>query len=317
MNVNEIEAFVSIVQSGGVTRAADRLHRSQPAITRRIRQLEDGLGVPLLERIGNGIRLTEAGRAFLPYAEAVLAALKDGAAAVKASQAETRGTVSLAIVGTLAATSLVAQLKQFGRQHSNARIELRTANSQQVSELVRRAEVELGIRYFDDESRDLVSLRIAEENMVVACPPDHPLAGTGVDDSQRLKNDRWVAFPVTRNRRESLAHFLVRQLALAHLDGAEIVEIDSLTAQKRLVEAGFGLALLPESSIQEELQIGALNIIDVPMLKTAVPVFVIYRRNGYLSGATRALLASISDLRVAPAAGQPPGRAARSKPVNP
>src|SRR6516164_5026019 len=72
MNLHDLETFVSIARLGGVTRAAGQLHRSQPAITRRIQLLEDHLGAPLLERGRSGAMLTEAGRTFLPYAEAVL-----------------------------------------------------------------------------------------------------------------------------------------------------------------------------------------------------------------------------------------------------
>ena len=113
MNLHDLETFVSIARLGGVTRAAGQLHRSQPAITRRIKLLEDHLGAPLLERGRSGAMLTEAGRTFLPYAEAVLAALKDGTQAVQALQAGDHGAVSLAIVGTLAGTTIVDQLRRF------------------------------------------------------------------------------------------------------------------------------------------------------------------------------------------------------------
>src|SRR6516164_7246770 len=129
MNLHELETFVSVAQLGGVTRAAGQLHRSQPAITRRIKLLEDQLGVPLLERGRGGAILTEAGRVFLPYAEAVLAALKDGTQAVQALEGDDRGAVSLAIVGTLAGTTVVEQLRRFSARHRNARLILRTANS--------------------------------------------------------------------------------------------------------------------------------------------------------------------------------------------
>ena len=107
MNLNEIEALISISRLGNVTRAAGRLNRSQPAITRRIKLLERRLGAPLIERSRGGVVLTEAGRCFLSYAEAGLAAFKDGVEAVKALQGQERGIVSLAVVGTLAATTLV------------------------------------------------------------------------------------------------------------------------------------------------------------------------------------------------------------------
>jgi DNA-binding transcriptional LysR family regulator len=84
------------------------------------------------------------------------------------------------------------------------------------------------------------------------------------------------------------------------LDEAEIVAIDSLTAQKRMVEAGFGLALIPESAIQEEMRLGALAVVRAPQLQTHIPVCVVYRRKAYLSGATRALLAIIRGKRIRP-----------------
>jgi DNA-binding transcriptional LysR family regulator len=138
MNLHDLETFVSIARLGGVTRAAGQLHRSQPAITRRIKLLEGQLGAPLLERGRSGTMLTEAGRAFLPYAEAVLASLKDGTQAVQALQGSDHGTVSLAIVGTLAGTTIVQQLRQFSARHMNVRLELRTANSPLVKHCVRR-----------------------------------------------------------------------------------------------------------------------------------------------------------------------------------
>ena len=83
MDIDEITTFVAIAELGGFTRAAQRLHRTQPAISRRLNLLEQELGTPVFERIRGNARLTEAGRAFLPYAEAALAALRDGQAAFR------------------------------------------------------------------------------------------------------------------------------------------------------------------------------------------------------------------------------------------
>src|SRR5262245_61300175 len=117
MSIDEIAAFVSIARLGGFARAAEALHRSQPAISRRIEMLEEELRVPVFERVRGGVVLSEAGRAFLPYAEAVLAAVKDGTAAVRALERGEAGTVGLAIVGTLAATQLAGALRRFARRH--------------------------------------------------------------------------------------------------------------------------------------------------------------------------------------------------------
>src|SRR5262249_13012224 len=102
VELDHVEAFVAIVRRGGFTRAAATLHLSQPAISRRVHLLEHELGAPLFDRIRSGAALTDAGRAFLPHAEALLASRQDGIQAVSALRGGDRGTVTLAIVGTLA-----------------------------------------------------------------------------------------------------------------------------------------------------------------------------------------------------------------------
>jgi DNA-binding transcriptional LysR family regulator len=299
MNLHDLETFVSIAQLGGVTRAAGQLNRSQPAITRRIKILEDQLRVPLLERGRNGAMLTEAGRIFLPYAEAVLAALKDGTQAVQALEGDDRGAVSLAIVGTLAGTTVVEQLRRFSARHRNARLMLRTANSFEVSDMVRRGEVSLGLRYFADPSPELISRQISQERIVVVCSAQHKWGGKRLRHPGQLRADQWFSLPMTRHR-DSFAHLVTRQLASAKLDDVQVMTIDSLTAQKRLIEADIGIALLPESSIQEELRLGTLRTIDISDLQTTVPIHVLYRKSGYLTGASRTLLSLISNAPVRP-----------------
>ena len=293
MDVDEIRTFVSIAQLGGFTRAAGRLNRSQPAISRRIGLIEQELGAPLLERVRGGVKLTEAGRAFLPFAEAVLAAIEDGREAVRATVSEQHGAVSLALVGTLADTHIVDVLRQFARRSKSVNLDLQTASSTEVSDLVRRGEATLGLRYFDNAHPDLVSRVVGAEALLVICSADHPLAGKRIRTAQQLARERWVAFPAARGR-ESFGHVLERQLVSAGLDGAAVTLIDSLTAQKRLVEAGFGIALVPESSVRDELRLGTLKRLDAPELRTTVPVTIIHRRKGYLSSAARALLALMS-----------------------
>jgi DNA-binding transcriptional LysR family regulator len=313
MNLHDLQTFVSIARLGGVTRAAGQLHRSQPAITRRVKLLEDQLGVPLLERGPGGSKLTEAGRTFLPYAEAILAALKDGAQAVQALQGEDHGVISLAMVGTLAGTTIVEQLRRFSARHRNARLDLRTANSFEVSDMVRRGEVSLGLRYFSDPSPELISQQISEERIVLVCSAQHKWGGKRLRDPQRLRTDQWLSLPMTRYR-DSFAHLVARQLASAGLDDVSVMAIDSLTAQKRLIEAGIGIALFPESSVQEELRLGTLRTIDIPHLQTTVPIHVLYRKNGYLTGAARTLLSLISAAPVRPTGAAHQNRKRKSSP---
>ena len=304
MNIADIQTFVAIAELGGFTHAARRLHRSQPAISRRVGILEHELGAPLFERLRGRARLTEAGRVFLPHAEAALASLRDGHDAVRGLQGGTEGVISLALVGTLADTRIVDALRQFAKRAKDVRLELQTASSREVTDLVRRGDATLGLRYYASDRPELVSLDAGSEAMLVVAAPGHHLAGRRVRQAHLLAGERWVGFPPTSGEQDS-GQTLARQLVRAGLNGADVTLIDSLTAQKRLAQAGFGLALVPESSVRDELRQGALVALDIPAMQTEIPITAIHRRNGYLSPAAKRLLALLTSGTLQPKVRRP------------
>jgi DNA-binding transcriptional LysR family regulator len=292
MELDQVEAFVAIVRHGGFTRASSRLHLSQPAISRRVHLLEHDLGAPLFERVRSGVVLTDAGRAFLPHAEALLACMRDGVEAVAAVRGTSRGTVTLAVVGTLASTTLTDRLQRFRESYPAVDLRLRTALSAEVSALVLRGDATLGLRYDADPHPDLLSSTIHDEPMVPVCSPRHRLARARRVLPRGLAGERWIGFPSRPGgAREPYSSALEHRLAACGLAASEIIPIDSLTAQKRMVEAGFGLGLLPESSVDEELRTGTLRALQIPAMRVTIPVVLIHRRRAFQSGATRALIA--------------------------
>jgi DNA-binding transcriptional LysR family regulator len=294
VELDHLEAFVAIVARGGVTRAALALHLSQPAISRRLHLLEHELGVPLFERIGRTLTLTDGGRAFLPHAQAVLAALRDGVAAVHGVADGTQGTVTLALVGTLASSALTQCLQRFRCEHPAIDLRLRTALSAEVSALVHSGDASLGLRYRADPGRGLISRRVYDERLVLVCSAQSPLGRSPRVSVNALAGERWLAFPPQPGRRqEPYTNALEERLAANGLHGAVVVPIDSLSAQKRLVEAGFGVALLPDSSVVEELRAKTLRVLHIRSMQTSIPVTLVQRRSAYLSGATRALAAAL------------------------
>jgi DNA-binding transcriptional LysR family regulator len=295
VEIDQVRAFVAIVRGGGFTRAASILHLSQPAVSRRVELLERELGAPLFERIRSGVILTEAGKTFLPHAEGLLACLRDGIDSVRALHQVDRGAITLALVGTLASTTLTGCLQRFRDAHPRVDLRLRTALSQEVSVLVRRGDATLGLRYGADPHPEMLTVPIHDEPMVVVCSPRHRLAHRRGVAPSALVDEPWVAFPPRDGQfYDSYSWSLQHRLAAWGLTPAEIVPIDSLTAQKRMVEAGFGLALLPESSVDEELRAGTLRAMRIAAARATVPVVLIHRRSAYLSGAARALIAELA-----------------------
>ncbi|MEJ3651406.1 LysR family transcriptional regulator [Actinomycetes bacterium KLBMP 9759] len=290
MDVDALRTFEAIHRTGSVTAAAAALHLSQPAVSRRLALLERELGAPLFERVPGGAVVSEAGRALLPYAETVLATVRDAHAAVQDVRAPDRGSVSMALVGTLAGTGLTRVLRRFTRRRPHVDVRLRTATSREVSELVRSADVTIGLRYAPDNAPDLRSEVLFTERMVVVAAPDHPAAAGRHDGLAALAAHRWLAFPAPPGRAERSAGRLADTLEAAGVTEEQVILIDSLTAQKRLVEAGFGLAIMQTSGIGEEVAAGSLVVVDVAGFDIGMPVAAVTRRGGYLPAAATVLL---------------------------
>ena len=273
-----------------MSNAAKVLHRSQPAISRRIALLEDELGVPLFERIAGRTVLSDAGRVMVPYAERAVAATQDAENAVRSLISSNAGPVALAVVGTLAGGGLATIMKRFTREHPDVALTLRTARSAEVSDLIRRGEATIGLRYDFDRSTDLDYERLFAERLKVVCAPDHPRAGGRIRKLAELRNERWIAFPEVPGRREITASHVFALFQTHGLGEIDWTPVDSLTAQRRLIESGFGIALLAQSMVADELKAAAIATIDVGDLSASHHIVAVTRRGGFLSAASRHLL---------------------------
>lgn len=296
MDSEALTTFLAVHRRGGVSAAADELARTQSAISRRLALLEREAGVPLFERIGRKMVLSDAGSALLPHAERVAATLDDAKAAVAAARSGAPGTVRLVTVGTLAGNALSAALRRVKSRCTGLDLRLQTATSAEVSAKVRSGEATLGLRYFEDRSPEIDCRVVRQERLVVACALRHPLAGKRVKSLARLAGERWLSFPVHERRSEAFAATVFAQFLTRGIADIDWTAIDSLTAQKRLVEAGFGIALLQASAIGEELSGRRLAIIRVDDMKAKIPVALVRRRGSFLGEGSRALLAELQRL---------------------
>lgn len=290
MTLDELKAFVTVAEAGGFTKASALLHRSQPAISRRIDLLEKSLGTALFERSGRQIALTGAGKSLLPHAENALAAVQDGYNAVRENLGRTDGALTLAVVGTIADSYLVDVLRRFQSEYENIRVNLQTANSQEVSDLVRRGEAAIGLRYFDDNDARLESSLLGSERLYVIVAADHPVTAARRKNLKPFAADQWLGFPTSRSQPESYGSMLEAQLAAGGVLDPKITTVDSLTAQKRLVEAGFGVSLMPKRNVEEEVRAGSLRLVAVDSLTAQLPVVLVQRRSSVRGASTVGLI---------------------------
>ena len=296
MDSVSLTTFLTVHEAGGITAAAKALGRTQSAISHRIAALETTIGAPLFERIGHRLILSEVGEVLIPYAIQMSAIAHD---AQKASNAVIRGemgSLKLAIVGTLASTPLTALLMDFRDQFPNHDLRIQTARSAEVSELVRRGDAAIGLRYFLDETEGVESKIVGREPLVIVCAHSHKHAGQTLRSLADLSKERWLTFSDHAHRTEPFAGTLFAQFHQLGVSDFDAVSIDSITAQKRMAEAGFGIALVQSSAVQEELARGDLRIIRIRQFDPKMPIASVVRKNGYQTEVGRWLLSRISDV---------------------
>lgn len=295
IDVDALRTFLAVNRHRSFSGAARDLHLTQPAVSVRIRLLEQALRAPLFERTASGIALSAAGHSLLPYAERALAAVEDAENAVRETRSGSGGPVALAIVGTLAGPPLTRTLNRFAAEHPRADLTLRTARSVDVGQLVRRGEATIGVRYHRDRLPDLDWMEIGVERLFVVCSPAHPRAGRRVKSLAALRDERWIGFPESSGQSDVDTSHVFGLFLAEGLGEVSWSPVDSLTAQKRLVEGGFGIALMPEANVREELSHGAIRTIRVDGLRASMSVFAVTRTGGFLSPAARRLRELLSD----------------------
>ncbi|MGD9997790.1 MAG: LysR family transcriptional regulator [Ilumatobacteraceae bacterium] len=285
-----LSTFLAVHRAGSISAAAHDLHLSQPAISRRLQQLERQLGVALFDRVPGGLRLSSAGNVFLAYAERADAAQRDAVAAVIDHRDRVSGTVDVGVVGSLVEPWLTTVLTSVAAEHPGVELAVSTATSRQIRDDVLRGAVTLGISYARPTEPSLSVRTLFEEELVVVAAPGHPRAGRSVRSLDALRDERWLVFPDQPGHPES-ANSIARALLAQHQVRADRVRpVDSLTAQRALARAGYGLAFLPESAVAADVAGGLLATVRVRGVRVAAPVTLLTRRNAYLSPAAQAVI---------------------------
>lgn len=284
MNIAELEAFLAVYDEGTYTRAAELLGISQPAVTRRVSLLESDLECRLFERGRHGARATPPGEAFAPYARRAIGELKAGARAMNQMQAGESGKLTLAIAGTIPNTRLMKHLRAFRMQNPQSQLIIHTGTSNDVSEMVANGEADIGLRYFPSDNLVLTSHLVANERgSIVAANPTSLLDTTNAS-FEKLAECPWIMFPTgDGSSGEPIANRVLESLSAAGIRPAHITRIDGLSAQKRLVAADFGLAVMQESAVADELTAGTIQQVNSEVVSVDFPIYLVIRRHGYES----------------------------------
>ncbi|HEY2888018.1 MAG TPA: LysR family transcriptional regulator [Candidatus Limnocylindrales bacterium] len=284
MQLAQVEGFVEVARRGNVSRAAETLFITQPALTARLRALEAEVGVPLFRRGRRGMTITDAGRAFLPHAERALRALRDGAAMV--GQLPVAEALVLGAAPAISTYTLPSLLVAFTRARPDVRLLVRTGHSEEILDQVVRGDLDLGlIRAIHHP--DLEQVTVLEDELVLVADPEHPLARRRRIAPSHVADARLILFDRTSSFYD-LTRTLFRQ---AGSPPRGVLELDNIDAAKRMVLAGLGVALLPRSAIGDELANGRLRAIEIvgsPAIERRIVAIRRHQREAPVSAAAEA-----------------------------
>jgi DNA-binding transcriptional LysR family regulator len=294
MLFNQITAFVETARRQSVSRAAEALFISQPALTARLKGLEADLGAQLFVRGPRGMRLTDAGNAFLPYAVRSLETLTDGRMQVNALERGGAGRLAIGAAPAVSTYVLPPLLKRFSEGFPRVLVSVRTGHSEEILDLVLREQVTLGlVRAL--QHPDIVSTPLYEDRLILVVEPGHPFAGEGRIRMKDLAEEQLVQFDRTSSYHDLTSALFVT----AGVSPASRMELDNIDAAKKMVEQGFGVALLPQTSVADELEAGILaevEVVDASPVRRKI-VAITRRDAGPPAGQPKAFLATFEEIR--------------------
>jgi DNA-binding transcriptional LysR family regulator len=269
--LGQLQAFLETARLGNVTRAADSLFLTQPALSSRLKRLEQELGGSLLVRDHKGARLTDAGRAFLPYAEQAVALMTEAHQVVANAQHGLVGELVVATTQTLNTYVLPPVISGFVRAHPAVRLSVHTAPSEDILEMVLAGEVQLGLGR-SLQHPDAMSTPLFDEQFVFAVGCDHPLAAAERVTVTDLADETVITLFRSPTYRLYINGLLRRSRVSLH----GIIDLDNAETGKQMMREGIGVGLLPLTSMDSELAEGTLRRIDIvdmpPLRRTMVAI---------------------------------------------
>lgn len=284
MDISQLQAFVLVSECRSFSLAADKLHLTQPAVSKRITALEESLGALLFDRIGHNVSLTEAGKALLPRARQILLAVDDSRRAVQSLGDSVAGRLALGTSHHIGLHRLPLLLRDYVANYPEVRLDFRFEDSEVACDMVEHGALELAIITLPpNPSPRLTVLPIWRDRLQFVAAKEHPLAGRG-----RLSLRELAAEPAillgsgTYTWRILEAPFRAQGLTINSAMSTNYLETLAM-----LTSVGLGWSVLPA------IMTGDLAVLDVPEIQLERPLGIVYHESRSLSNAAKAMIALV------------------------
>jgi DNA-binding transcriptional LysR family regulator len=252
MDIRQLEMFQAVADGGGFTRAAERLHVSQSAVSRQVKLLEEELGSLLLHRHGRRVALTPSGELLLKLANRVQRDIQDAVWQISEDGKLHRGRLRLGGGMTVCLFVLPRLLKRFRRLYREVDLRVTSGTSEAILRLLRNHEVDLGLLTLPIVAADLEVVPVLKEEMVIVTAPGHVLARSRSVEPKRLARFPWILFEAGSNSRKVIDQFFLEE----EVPAAVAMETENVEIIKAMVASGLGIALIPYSAVAKDLRAG-------------------------------------------------------------
>src|ERR1051326_1557997 len=285
MDINQLEVFLAVAGEKSFSRAADALHRTQPAVSQAIRRLENELGEPLFDRSSKDGTLTAAGRVLFDFAQQMLNLRQHAHTAIRELRDLHHGKLSLG-ANEYTVMCFFPLLPIFRARHPHIKIEEKRSLASRIPSEILGRDVEIGVVSFNPGDEAISSMAVATDELALIVAPDHPLAAKRIVSVRELGAEAFIAHNVPSPYREKVIKTFARARTPLNIS----MEMPTLEAIKRLVESGLGVALIPRLAAQIEIERKQLAGLTVREMRLERKMHLIYRRGATLSHAARAFL---------------------------
>lgn len=259
LTLRQLTLFEAVARHLSFTRAAEELHLSQPAVSMQVRQLEESAGLPLFEKLGKSIHLTEAGREMFNYSRNIGQQLQELDEVFEGLKGVQRGHLRLS-VATTANSFATRVLGAFSQRYQGTSYTLDVTNRKTLLDQLTDNSTDIVIMGKPPEEMDFEVRAFMENPLVVVAPPDHPLAGqAGPIPLDRLRSETFVVREEQSGTRIAMERFF-NEKGIQLITG---IETTSNSAIKHAVEAGLGLGIVSIHTLELELETGRLKVLDL------------------------------------------------------
>jgi LysR family transcriptional regulator, transcription activator of glutamate synthase operon len=248
MELRQLRYLVALADELNFTRAAEREHVAQPALSQQVRRLEEEVGLALVERTTRHVALTDAGELLVARARRVLAELAAAGTELQGLRGVDIGHVTIGAMHTMGPVDLSLALAEFHDRHPNVGLTVREQSSEEMAEMLRVDELDLAFLSVTErvEAHGLGLYQLVSEELVVLLPPDHPLADRRQVRMAELADEQFISFRAGARLRE----LLFAAGREAHFEPRVTLESNESQRIRRLVARGLGVAILPRSDAE-------------------------------------------------------------------